>query len=1583
MNILSVHHHSQVHQQVEGLLKTHGHTVNTAHHGKEALSRLQDEHFDGIISDGYLPEMDGFQLCRAVKLHGSFKRIPFVFLITVYDEKDEAFAINLGASGIFSPSDPQKILPRTEKAFQTPCEPGDILEENAYLREHDTRIKKLLDKTLQETEKIREELSQSEIKYQNLFEGSHDATFIMDAKGGHIEANKKASELLGYTLDEFRKLSFREIIVPSAVPDSEQKLEMMLRGENTPIYEKNLRAKDGRIIPVEISVSGVRNSSGRIANIQSIVRDITERKKAEQALRESEEKYRNLVEQANDGIATIQGGLLKYVNPRWVDMTGYSVEESLHTPATDYVYSERICDILDHDRISDDSSPTPLHEAVLRRKNGDTLYIEVNAGRTICQGHSAVLMIMRDITEKKQAQGALQKSEQGYKDLFENAPLGIYRTTPDGRILMANPALVRMLGYDSFEELFQRNLEEDGFEAGYPRPVVKEKLEREGQIAGMEFIWRRKDGTALFFRENAKSVRDNGNILYYEGTMEDITEWKQAEIQLRESEERYRNIVELAPDGIITANLMGVITSCNTAFLNISGYSRDEIVGKHISRLPTIRAKDLPTYVKLFSSLMRGKMSAPFEFAWVHKDGSTRWGEIHTSLMKKDGKIGGVQAVTRDITERKKAEEQLRESEERYRNIVELAPDGIATLDLKGVVTSCNTAFLTLTGYTADEIVGKHISRLPTVRARDIPSYLKMFGSFIRGKLSLPIEFKWIHKNGDIRWGEVHATRIKKGRKTVGVQIITRDVTERKQAEKQLRESEERYRNIVELAPNGIITVDVKGFITSCNTAFLNISGYSEEEIVGKHFTKSPTVRARDVSQFVKIFSSLIRGKISKPIEFTWVHRDGGTRLGEVYVALMRKGRHLIGLQAMLLDITERKRTEEMLQLSEEKYRSLVGNLNIGVYRSTPGKDGKFIDVNQAFADMLGHKRDELIDLKVSSIYVDPQERMRFNEKMVVEGAVKNEELRLKKKNGIPVIVSDTSTAVYDTDGTLLHFDGVTEDITRRKETEEELKKYRTHLEELVEQRTTNLKKTNQQLQREIAERFQVEESLAAEKERLAVTLRSIGDGVITTDTAGEVVLINKVAEQLTGYTQKEAAGRPLHEIFNTINEETRTPCENPVAEVLNQGFLVNPDRDVLLIAKDGTEKIVAESGAPIRDRNSRIIGVVLVFRDVTERQKMEQDLLRAQKLESLGILAGGIAHDFNNILTAIVDNVALARLHTQENRVVEKLTKVEKASLQAKNLTQQLLTFSRGGAPIKKVTVITELIKDSTSFALRGSKVRCRFDIPDDLWPANIDEGQINQVINNLVINADQAMPEGGSIQVHAENTTVTPQDQLPVHPGKYIQISISDEGIGIPERYLSKIFDPYFTTKQKGSGLGLATSYSIVNRHNGHIDAASQVGKGTTFYVWLPASFELTELQVVEPSGYMEGKGRVLLMDDEDIILEAAGDVLQHLGYHVECARDGAEAVVLYKKARAGGIPFDVVIMDLTIPGGMGGEEAIKELKKVDPHVQAIVSSGYSNDPVMADYREYGFCDVVTKPYTLEELSETVRRVLNGKDP
>jgi len=333
------------------------------------------------------------------------------------------------------------------------------------------------------------------------------------------------------------------------------------------------------------------------------------------------------------------------------------------------------------------------------------------------------------------------------------------------------------------------------------------------------------------------------------------------------------------------------------------------------------------------------------------------------------------------------------------------------------------------------------------------------------------------------------------------------------------------------------------------------------------------------------------------------------------------------------------------------------------------------------------------------------------------------------------------------------------------------------------------------------------------------------------------------------------------------------------------------------------------------------------------------------------------------------------------EDKIFEKLSGAEKASLRAKHLTQQLLTFSRGGAPIKKTAFISELLKDAAVFALSGSNVRCEFSIPGDLWPVEVDEGQITQVINNLIINASQAMPEGGIIKARAENIVVDAEQGLPLKEGKYMKISIEDRGIGIPEEHLQKIFDPYFTSKQKGSGLGLATAYSIVKRHDGCIQVKSELGVGSTFHIYLPASSKEVLMGKQLRERIPTGEAKILLMDDEELVREVGGEMLEVLGYEVEFAKDGAEAIELYKKAKESTHPFDAIILDLTIPGGMGGKEAVEKLIEIDPEVKAIVSSGYSTDPIMADFRKYGFSDVVAKPYKLNELGEALHKVIAGR--
>lgn len=516
----------------------------------------------------------------------------------------------------------------------------------------------------------------------------------------------------------------------------------------------------------------------------------------------------------------------------------------------------------------------------------------------------------------------------------------------------------------------------------------------------------------------------------------------------------------------------------------------------------------------------------------------------------------------------------------------------------------------------------------------------------------------------------------------------------------------------------------------------------------------------------------------------------------------------------------------------------------------------------------------------------------------------------------------------------------------------------------------------------DISDRKKAESALASERERLAITLRSIGDGVITTDLDHKIVLINKITEQLTGWSQQEANGRPVQEVFNIINQKSGKPCDSLVDRVIASGKIVGLADHTALIAKDGTRYIIEDSGAPIFDKESKIIGTVIVFRDVTEERRTAEELLKVKKLESVGVLAGGIAHDFNNILAAILGNIELAGMSIDlTSEAYPLLQDAKKASLRAKDLTQQLLTFSKGGDPVKKTTLIGETITESANFVLHGSPISCQFSIPADLWLVDIDSGQISQVIQNLVLNAKHAMPEGGEIRINCSNIA-NMKSETPLRlPGKaYIKITVQDTGCGITDKYLERLFDPYFTTKQEGSGLGLAITHSIINKHNGHIAVQSKMGEGTIFTIYLPASDkQITHDPTKEAHKPETIKAKILVMDDERAVRSIAKHILGYLGHEVLQAENGKEAIEIFNEHRKGGKPVDVIIMDLTIPGGMGGKDAIQEILNIDSEAKVIVSSGYSNDPVMANYREYGFKAAIAKPFLLAELNKTLTDVLS----
>lgn len=398
----------------------------------------------------------------------------------------------------------------------------------------------------------------------------------------------------------------------------------------------------------------------------------------------------------------------------------------------------------------------------------------------------------------------------------------------------------------------------------------------------------------------------------------------------------------------------------------------------------------------------------------------------------------------------------------------------------------------------------------------------------------------------------------------------------------------------------------------------------------------------------------------------------------------------------------------------------------------------------------------------------------------------------------------------------------------------------------------------------------------------------------------------------------------------------------------------------------------------PVKNKSGDIVYVVMTYLDITERKRLAEDMLRLQKVEAAGIFAGGIAHDFNNLLTTILGNISIAKtMSSAKDPIYDKLVHAEKASFKARDLTYRLLTFAGGGGPVRKTVPIHRLVKEAADFALSFSSIGCDYYMDEDLWESDVDEGQIKKVIHNLVVNACEAMPGEGTISISARNITIKAGDFVPLGEGRYIKITVQDRGIGIPEENLPRIFDPYFTTKEmgssKGTGLGLAVSFSIIRNHGGYISVASRVGVGTTCDIYLPASIKEGASDGLSDNA--EIRGKILLMDDEELVREVSGDMMRHLGYDVTFAADGTEFLDIYVTAMEAGSPFDAVVMDLNISGGMGGEETMEKLREIDPAVRAIVSSGNITGPIVSDFRRYGFCGVINKPFKMQEL----RRVLH----
>lgn len=510
----------------------------------------------------------------------------------------------------------------------------------------------------------------------------------------------------------------------------------------------------------------------------------------------------------------------------------------------------------------------------------------------------------------------------------------------------------------------------------------------------------------------------------------------------------------------------------------------------------------------------------------------------------------------------------------------------------------------------------------------------------------------------------------------------------------------------------------------------------------------------------------------------------------------------------------------------------------------------------------------------------------------------------------------------------------------------------------------------------DINERKKAENSLRESEEQYRKTLDAMPDVIIVVNTDLEITLLNETLIEKNkelGFDY-DVIGRKLDEVYPFFSENDFDEYN----QIFKTGVPVFKENRLTV---NNNEYIIDVRKIPYIE-NGIVKNITTIVSDITEKKLIEEERAKASKIESIGILAGGIAHDFNNLLTGIIGNISLTKTGVPENsEEYEFLCEAELGCIRATELTQQLLTFSKGGVPIKQPIDISSLISETTSFSLRGSNVTYTTTVCSGLWPVNADKGQIHQALSNIIINAQQAMPKGGTVSLLAENIEVDETYGLPLENGRYISISIVDNGTGIPKKNIQNIFDPYFTTKQKGSGLGLATTYSIIKRHGGFISVESELGTGTTFTIYLPAcNGEINEKKGIKNTS-LPGEMHILVMDDESYVREVIRNMLYCLGNNVDVAADGAEAISMYKAAMLDK-PYDLVILDLTVPGGMGGMETMEQLTAIDKNVKAMISTGYSNDPIIGDHKAYGFAGYIPKPYVLDDLKEVLSTALQKND-
>jgi PAS domain S-box-containing protein len=1152
------------------------------------------------------------------------------------------------------------------------------------------------------------------------------------------------------------------------------------------------------------------------------------------------------------------------------------------------------------------------------------------------------------VSGSKRAEEALRESEEKFSKVFKLNPTPMaISTLAEGRYIGVNDSFLRLTGYSREEVIGHSSIEMGIWAKPDSRTRMLEMMRDQGNIHNSEYEFCMKSGETRLGLLSVEAIRIGGQQ-YFLSILNDITERKKVEEELLNQFTILQAIIESpsTPIFLVDRNYCYIAFNSSHAAMMKSLFGADIEIGKSLLDYHTVEAHRKQAKQNIDRAI--SGESIIVESYSGEEQLSRRFFEIvHNPVMNAAGQVIGASVFVRDLTERKKAERRIQESEQRYQRITEGLTDYLYTVRLQDgqvVETSHGQACKEVTGYTKKEFANNPNLWMNMVVEEERGQVLESVQKILAGENIPPIEHRIVRKDGQIRWvRDTPILQFDSENKLVSYDGVIKDITEHKRAEETLKESEARLRSLFETMSEGIVLIATDGQIISANPAAESILGLARSQIEGRTYdspqwemmrpdgTPMPAEemagpRAMKEKRAVK---DVVMGAVHPDGSVSWISVNASPLLDEV-------GK-LDGVVGTFTDFTERKQAEEALREREALLQATGEMAKVGGWELDLSTNQ--VSWTEEVGRIHGVERGYKPKLEEAMNFYAPESRP------ALEAALKKisetgepydlESLFIPSGSKDKIWVRSLGKAIYS-GGKVVKLTGTFQNIDKYKRAEEAL--------------------------RESEEKYRLVVENAQEAIYIAV------DGVLKFGN-------NKAAE-LSGYTQEDLSSTPFVEFIHPDDQEMvidRYLRRLKGEDIPNKYSFRIIDKQGTIRWVELTAVIITWEGKPAS---------LSFLTDISDRKRLEEEQQRVAKLESVGMLAGGIAHDFNNILTSILGNISLARTEAAPgSELHESLEQAEKASQRAKALTVQLLTFSKGGAPVLKLASLTELLKDTAGFALSGSNVKCRFSIPVELWHAEIDAGQVSQVVHNLVINAQQSMPTGGSIEIRAENIALSEMQSLgrglPLKSGDYIRIAVTDHGTGIPGDHLEKIFDPFFTTKQKGNGMGLAISFSIARQHGGHISVESELGAGSTFYLYLPASVQTSapkedKKEAIKPAG----KARILVMDDEKGVREIAGRLLKHIGYKdIEFAEDGAEAIKLYKAAMKSGNPFTVAILDLTIAGGMGGEIAIKKLLKIDPGVKAIVSSGYIDDPVMAKHRDHGFSGMVAKPYTIEELRKAVQ--------